>query len=89
MYNLPEVILHFLLYVKESVCATFGSGLPSACVVDVGDQTTSISCVEDGVSIPSSRYLATISVHVSFHAMLPFVMQSLLLLLHEKDWFAF
>ena len=41
---------------KESVCATFGSGLPSACIVDVGDQKTSISCVEDGVSIPNSRY---------------------------------
>jgi len=47
-----SIILH-----QESVCATFGSGLPSACVVDVGDQTTSISCVEDGVSIPSSRLM--------------------------------
>eukprot|EP00794_Sanderia_malayensis_P009126 gene9126-10099_t len=45
-----NVILH-----QESVCATFGSGLPSACVVDVGDQKTSICCVEDGVSIPSTR----------------------------------
>eukprot|EP00112_Aurelia_sp_Birch-Aquarium-sp1_P000617 Seg1058.8 transcript_id=Seg1058.8/GoldUCD/mRNA.D3Y31 product="Actin-related protein 8" protein_id=Seg1058.8/GoldUCD/D3Y31 len=44
------VILH-----QESVCATFGSGLPSACVVDVGDQKTSICCVEDGVSIPNTR----------------------------------
>uniref|UniRef100_A0A3Q3AGW9 Actin related protein 8 n=1 Tax=Kryptolebias marmoratus TaxID=37003 RepID=A0A3Q3AGW9_KRYMA len=40
---------------QESVCATFGSGLSSACVVDVGDQKTSICCVEDGVSHRNSR----------------------------------
>ncbi|KAM9343446.1 actin-related protein 8 [Pholidichthys leucotaenia] len=40
---------------QESVCATFGSGLSSACVVDVGDQKTSICCVEDGVSHRTSR----------------------------------
>ncbi|XP_067268978.1 actin-related protein 8 isoform X2 [Pseudorasbora parva] len=44
------VIVH-----QESVCATFGSGLSSACVVDVGDQKTSVCCVEDGVSHRSSR----------------------------------
>lgn len=43
---------------QESVCATFGSGLSSACVVDVGDQKTSLCCVEDGVSHRNSR-LAT------------------------------
>ena len=26
-----------------------------ACVVDVGDQKTSISCVEDGISHPETR----------------------------------
>lgn len=40
---------------QESVCATFGSGLSSACVVDVGDQKTSLCCVEDGVSHRNSR----------------------------------
>ncbi|XP_048067057.1 actin-related protein 8 [Megalobrama amblycephala] len=40
---------------QESVCATFGSGMSSACVVDVGDQKTSVCCVEDGVSHRSSR----------------------------------
>lgn len=40
---------------QESVCATLGSGLSSACVVDVGDQKTSVCCVEDGVSHRSSR----------------------------------
>uniref|UniRef100_A0A8C9SC32 Actin-related protein 8 n=1 Tax=Scleropages formosus TaxID=113540 RepID=A0A8C9SC32_SCLFO len=40
---------------QESVCATFGSGLSSACVVDVGDEKTSVCCVEDGVSHRNSR----------------------------------
>ncbi|XP_037510953.1 actin-related protein 8 isoform X8 [Rhipicephalus sanguineus] len=39
----------------ESVCATFGAGLCYACVVDVGDQKTSVSCVEDGISSRTSR----------------------------------
>lgn len=43
--------------VQDHVAATFGSGLAIACVVDVGDQKTSISCVEDGISQPSSRIL--------------------------------
>ncbi|KAF2347925.1 Actin family [Trinorchestia longiramus] len=41
--------------VEDHVAATFGSGVGSACVVDVGDQQTSVSCVEDALSIPSSR----------------------------------
>uniref|UniRef100_A0A672MU69 Actin related protein 8 n=1 Tax=Sinocyclocheilus grahami TaxID=75366 RepID=A0A672MU69_SINGR len=40
---------------QESVCAMFGSGLSSACVMDVGDLKTSVCCVEDGVSHRSSR----------------------------------
>uniref|UniRef100_T1JFQ7 Actin-related protein 8 n=1 Tax=Strigamia maritima TaxID=126957 RepID=T1JFQ7_STRMM len=40
---------------QESVCATFGAGLSYACVVDVGDQKTSVSCVEDGISNRNSR----------------------------------
>ena len=40
---------------QESVCGTFGSGLSSACVVDCGSQKTSICCVEDGISLPSTR----------------------------------
>jgi len=41
--------------VQDHVAATFGSGLSAACVVDVGDQKTSVSCVEDGISQPNSR----------------------------------
>ncbi|XP_046542630.1 actin-related protein 8-like [Haliotis rubra] len=40
---------------QESVCATYGTGVPCACVVDVGDQKTSISCVEDGISHKPTR----------------------------------
>ena len=35
----------------------FGQGVPSACVVDVGDQKTSICCVEDGISHRNTRYI--------------------------------
>ncbi|KAK3801298.1 hypothetical protein RRG08_067101 [Elysia crispata] len=45
------VIVH-----QESVCATYGSGITVACVVDVGDQKTSVSCVEDGLSHRASRF---------------------------------
>lgn len=41
--------------VQDHVSATFGAGLGYACVVDVGDQKTSISCVEDGISHPNTR----------------------------------
>ncbi|KAK6176999.1 hypothetical protein SNE40_015194 [Patella caerulea] len=40
---------------QESVCATFGCGITCACVVDVGDQKTSIACVEDGISNKHTR----------------------------------
>ncbi|XP_074646426.1 actin-related protein 8-like [Tubulanus polymorphus] len=43
--------------VQESVCATFGAGIPSACVIDVGDQKTSVSCVEDGLSHKDTRFV--------------------------------
>ncbi|KAL9956854.1 hypothetical protein ACROYT_G038400 [Oculina patagonica] len=45
-----SVIIH-----QESVSSVFGCGLSAACVVDVGDEKTSICCVEDGLVIPSSR----------------------------------
>lgn len=43
----------FLL--QDHVAATFGSGLSYACVVDVGDQKTSVSCVEDGICHSNTR----------------------------------
>ncbi|XP_018330352.1 actin-related protein 8 isoform X2 [Agrilus planipennis] len=41
--------------VQDHVAATFGSGLSYACVVDVGDQKTSVSCVEDGICHRNTR----------------------------------
>lgn len=43
--------------IQEAVAATFGAGASCACVVDVGAQTTSISCVDEGMIIPDSRIL--------------------------------
>ncbi|ORY96639.1 hypothetical protein BCR43DRAFT_524696 [Syncephalastrum racemosum] len=45
---------------QESMCATFGAGVSSACVVDIGAQKTSIACIEDGVCLVDSR--TTISI---------------------------
>uniref|UniRef100_A0A3B1IEV2 Actin-related protein 8 n=1 Tax=Astyanax mexicanus TaxID=7994 RepID=A0A3B1IEV2_ASTMX len=57
--DLKKGIVYILLFSivvhQESVCAAFGSGLSSACVIDVGDQKTSVCCVEDGVSHRNSR----------------------------------
>ncbi|KAJ3180741.1 actin-like protein arp8 [Geranomyces variabilis] len=40
---------------QESVAATFGAGITTACVIDVGAQKTSIACVEDGMCALSTR----------------------------------
>ncbi|KZZ95901.1 Actin-like protein [Moelleriella libera RCEF 2490] len=42
-------------FVQESMAATFGAGYTQACVVDVGAQKTSVTCVEDGLCIDDSR----------------------------------
>lgn len=43
--------------IQEAVLATFGAGSSSACIVDVGAQTTSVTCVEEGMVINDSRIL--------------------------------
>jgi len=40
---------------QESVGATFGAGLSSGCVVDLGSEKISISCVEEGLILPETR----------------------------------
>ena len=40
---------------QSSVCAMYSSGYISGCVVDVGDQSVSVCCVEDGISNPNTR----------------------------------
>ncbi|KHN99654.1 Actin-like protein [Metarhizium album ARSEF 1941] len=42
-------------FVQEGIAATFGAGYTQACVVDVGAQKTSVTCVEDGLCIEDSR----------------------------------
>lgn len=42
-------------FIQESLAATFGAGFGIACIVDMGAQKTSISCVEDGMVIEDSR----------------------------------
>ncbi|KAI8969925.1 hypothetical protein BDF20DRAFT_907521 [Mycotypha africana] len=48
--NFKGVILQ-----QESVCATYGAGISSAVVVDIGAQTTKITCIEEGVCQVNSR----------------------------------
>ncbi|CAG2182414.1 unnamed protein product, partial [Oppiella nova] len=43
------------ILIPEAVCATFGAGLSSACVVDVGHEKTSICCIEDGFGSRNTR----------------------------------
>ncbi|EMC92837.1 hypothetical protein BAUCODRAFT_125800 [Baudoinia panamericana UAMH 10762] len=42
-------------FIQESLAATFGAGFGIACIVDIGAQKTSISCVEDGMIMEESR----------------------------------
>lgn len=49
--------LHFNSAVihQESIAVTFGNGVPSGCIVNIGAQVTTVICVEDGVALPSTR----------------------------------
>lgn len=40
---------------QESLSATYGCGLSSACIVDIGAQKTTIACVEEGMVNADSR----------------------------------
>ncbi|KAK4696827.1 actin-related protein 8, partial [Phenoliferia sp. Uapishka_3] len=40
---------------QESICATFGAGLSTACVIDIGAKKTSITCIEEGLILPETR----------------------------------
>lgn len=42
-------------FMQESMAAAFGAGYTQACVVDVGADKTSITCVDDGLCIEDSR----------------------------------
>ncbi|GAA5948952.1 hypothetical protein JCM3765_003964 [Sporobolomyces pararoseus] len=44
-----------LCVMQESICSTFGAGISSACVVDIGATVTTITCVEEGLVVPETR----------------------------------
>lgn len=41
---------------QESLAATYGAGISSACVVDIGALNTSIACVDEGMVVADTRY---------------------------------
>ncbi|CAI5757793.1 unnamed protein product [Candida verbasci] len=60
--NWCELLLKYIGFgkigiIQESVAATFGAGASTACIVDVGSQTTKIACVDEGMIINDSRIL--------------------------------
>ncbi|KAI1627847.1 hypothetical protein EDD37DRAFT_279745 [Exophiala viscosa] len=42
-------------FVQESLASSFGAGFTTCCIVDIGAQKTSVSCIEDGMIIENSR----------------------------------
>ncbi|KAF8560738.1 hypothetical protein P879_04116 [Paragonimus westermani] len=63
--HLSELLLNKLcfgqMFVHQSaVCVTYCLGLLTACVVDVGEQKTSVCCVEDGVTTPDTRVVLSV-----------------------------
>ena len=54
-------------FFQESVCSAYCAGLSSACIVNVGDQMTSICCVEDGMSNPNTRSESRCGCHDNGH----------------------
>ncbi|XP_010672133.2 actin-related protein 9 isoform X1 [Beta vulgaris subsp. vulgaris] len=40
---------------QEALATVFGNGLSTACVVNIGAQATSVICVEDGVTLPTTE----------------------------------
>ena len=51
---LKELRFSSVILMQESVCCTFGAGISAACVVDIGEHGTSVSCVEDGLIVPNT-----------------------------------
>lgn len=50
-----QLELMYMPLFQESICAAFGAGLATACVVDIGATKTSVSCVEEGLILPDTR----------------------------------
>ncbi|KAI8069378.1 hypothetical protein BC940DRAFT_297583 [Gongronella butleri] len=54
---LKEMKFKAVIVQEAAACATYGAGTSSACVVDIGAQTTSIVCVDEGVPFVQSKKL--------------------------------
>eukprot|EP00249_Psilotum_nudum_P014372 c24788_g1_i1 orf=403-2223(-) len=54
---LKDLQFHSAVVHQESVSATFGNGVSSACIVNLGAQVSSVICVEDGVALPTTRMI--------------------------------
>lgn len=52
---LTEFNFSKVAFMQEALAASFGAGVMTACIIDIGDQKTSISCVEDGMIVENSR----------------------------------
>ncbi|TPX62901.1 hypothetical protein PhCBS80983_g00058 [Powellomyces hirtus] len=52
---LQEMCFRGVTVLQESVAATFGAGITTACVLDIGAQKTSVACVEDGMCVAATR----------------------------------
>ncbi|VEU19946.1 DEKNAAC100211 [Brettanomyces naardenensis] len=46
---------HQISLIEEGLAATFGAGISTGCVVDIGAATTKVCCVEEGIIIPNSQ----------------------------------
>lgn len=44
-----------LIVSQESMAATYGAGLTSACVVNLGASCSTIACVDEGLVVPDTR----------------------------------
>ncbi|CAK9211659.1 unnamed protein product [Sphagnum troendelagicum] len=55
MVVLRDLQFHSAVVFQECVAATFGNGVSSGCIVNMGAQVTSVMCIEEGVAIPTTR----------------------------------
>lgn len=57
MMEILLVRLNFknVAFIQEALASSFGAGLSSSCIVDIGARGIHISCVEDGVVVEHSR----------------------------------
>ncbi|CCH43827.1 hypothetical protein BN7_3381 [Wickerhamomyces ciferrii] len=53
--SLLKMSFQSVAIIQESLAATYGAGVSSSTVVDIGAKSTKISCVDEGMIIPNSR----------------------------------